>query len=266
MTGAYTYDAFGAIRTQTGSSPNEFKFTGEQVDSSEMQYLRARYYDQTTGRFLSRDPVPFLQRYAYVGNNPANLTDPYGLFPCPGCGAVVDKIGDAVECGLNRLDCVDPSQLFDPLIEMLPEGRLPLGFLPFGLDPHVSLQLLATCGQYLDACEAGFVAAGVAAGWTKHYYGALETPEGTKGKPKEGDAFTHCYWSGLTTIAVGAGKAERVTTRFEAYGSENKLSEREYDIDNNRRGREYAQQYQALGLAAEPGLRSYCQSVGRAQW
>jgi RHS repeat-associated protein len=264
VTGTYAYDAFGAIRAQTGSSPNEFKFTGEQVDATGMEYLRVRYYDQATGRFLSQDPVPFLQRYAYVGSNPANLTDPYGLFPCPGCGAVVDKIGDAVECGLNRLDCADPSQLLDPLIEMLPEGRLPLGWLP--RDPHVSFQLLATCGQYLDACEAGLVAAGVAAGWTKYYYGALETPEGTKGRPKEGDAFTHCYWSGLTTIAVGAGKAERVTTRFEAYGSKNPTDQRLYDLGNNTLGREFAQQYQALGLAAEPELRSYCRAVGRAQW
>jgi RHS repeat-associated protein len=54
----YQYDAFGAVRAQTGSSPNEFKFTGEQVDATGMQYLRARYYDQATGRFWSKDPVP----------------------------------------------------------------------------------------------------------------------------------------------------------------------------------------------------------------
>jgi len=41
----YTYDVFGAIRDQSGSSPNEFLFTGEQVDGTGLQYLRARYYD-----------------------------------------------------------------------------------------------------------------------------------------------------------------------------------------------------------------------------
>lgn len=30
----YTYDVFGAIRSQAGSSPNEFTFTGEQVDAT----------------------------------------------------------------------------------------------------------------------------------------------------------------------------------------------------------------------------------------
>jgi RHS repeat-associated protein len=79
VTDTYTYDVYGAVRTRTGTSPNEFTYTGEQVDSSGLQYLRARYYDAATGRFASRDPLPFAQRYAYVGGNPANLVDPTGL-------------------------------------------------------------------------------------------------------------------------------------------------------------------------------------------
>ena len=38
--------------------------------------------------------MPFAQRYGYVGGNPANATDPYGLF-CIGSKAVCDKISDA---------------------------------------------------------------------------------------------------------------------------------------------------------------------------
>ncbi len=33
----YQYDVFGAIRSQSGSSPNEFTFTGEQVDATGLQ-------------------------------------------------------------------------------------------------------------------------------------------------------------------------------------------------------------------------------------
>jgi hypothetical protein len=86
-------------------------------------------------------------------------------------------------------------------------------------------------------------------------YGTKDPPEGTKGNPKEGDAFIHCHWSGLLTLAVGAGKAERITTRFEQYAG-NPDDQREYDIDNNTRGREFAQGYSGAGLpyrlAAEP--------------
>lgn len=57
MTDTYEYDVFGNIRSQTGASANEFTYTGEQVDTTEMQYLRARYYDPAVGRFLSQDPA-----------------------------------------------------------------------------------------------------------------------------------------------------------------------------------------------------------------
>ncbi len=71
---------FGATRSQSGASPSYWLFTGEQRDAdSGLYYLRARYYDPSMGRFPGRDPLPFFNRYAYVGNNPVNLVDPSGL-------------------------------------------------------------------------------------------------------------------------------------------------------------------------------------------
>lgn len=44
-------------------------------------YLVNRYYDPTTGQFMSRDPLVALtgSAYGYVDNNPLNGTDPTGL-------------------------------------------------------------------------------------------------------------------------------------------------------------------------------------------
>lgn len=105
MTDGYAYEVYGVVRTRTGTS-GEFTYTGEQVDATGLQYLRARCYDPATGRFASRDPLPLMQRYAYVGGNPVNYVDPTGLFPCPGCDWVKDKISDAGECIKNKGDCV----------------------------------------------------------------------------------------------------------------------------------------------------------------
>ncbi|MBI5284528.1 MAG: hypothetical protein HY874_05480 [Chloroflexi bacterium] len=61
---------YGAVRARTGTNGQEFRYTGEQVDATGLQYLRARYYDAATGRFASRDPLPLVQRYGYVAGVP----------------------------------------------------------------------------------------------------------------------------------------------------------------------------------------------------
>ena len=57
-------------------------------DSTQLLYLRARYYNPADGRFQSRDtwggdanrPMS-MNRWNYVESNPVNLTDPTGMFP-----------------------------------------------------------------------------------------------------------------------------------------------------------------------------------------
>jgi RHS repeat-associated protein len=86
VTATYRTDAYGVPTTTTGSSGQPFGFTGEPVDPTGLVNLRARMYDPTTGRFTSRDSWPgsvtlptSLDRYVYVQDNPATLTDPSGL-------------------------------------------------------------------------------------------------------------------------------------------------------------------------------------------
>ncbi len=55
VTATYAYDVFGALRSSTGTGATEFRFTGQQQDASTgLTFLRARYYDPATGRFLSK--------------------------------------------------------------------------------------------------------------------------------------------------------------------------------------------------------------------
>ena len=86
-----SYDPFGNLVAQSGPGSSGFGYTGEQEDANTgLVFLRARYYDPSTGRFVSRDPFSgYLQRpqtqnlYAYVTNNPVNYLDPTGFSRTP---------------------------------------------------------------------------------------------------------------------------------------------------------------------------------------
>jgi RHS repeat-associated protein len=99
VVGTRQYDAFGAARSTSGTTL-PFGYTGEQEDAeSGLVYLRARYLDPATGRFLSRDPYPGQMPdpagqhgYTYAHNQPTVWTDPSGESPVQGnwagaCGA-----------------------------------------------------------------------------------------------------------------------------------------------------------------------------------
>src|SRR6185369_164291 len=86
----YSYDSFGLPSGNGGS--NSYLFDGEAFDAeASLIYLRARYYDPSIGRFISRDPIsgslsdpPSWGTYVYAKNDPVNLEDPTGLDPMPG--------------------------------------------------------------------------------------------------------------------------------------------------------------------------------------
>jgi len=68
----------------------------EQAMPARASYYRARYYDPSTGHFITEDPVRFYGApnfYQYVRNNPALLIDPTGMFtrlpPDPGINTIV---------------------------------------------------------------------------------------------------------------------------------------------------------------------------------
>jgi RHS repeat-associated protein len=83
--GRQSFDAYGASRSQSGTQL-PFGFTGEQTDAeSGLVYLRARYLDPSTGRFLTADSFggmasnpQSLNRYGYAEGNPIENTDPSG--------------------------------------------------------------------------------------------------------------------------------------------------------------------------------------------
>jgi RHS repeat-associated protein len=81
VTGRYTYDPWGAVTRFSGSTPTDLQFDGQLTDAeSGFQYLRTRYYDPSTGQFLTRDPAFAVTqaRYGFAGNDPLSFGDPNG--------------------------------------------------------------------------------------------------------------------------------------------------------------------------------------------
>ncbi|WP_374021037.1 RHS repeat-associated core domain-containing protein [Paenibacillus thiaminolyticus] len=82
----YTYDIWGNPLIQEEQVPNIFRYAGEYWDAAtELQYLRARWYDPSIGRFLTEDTYEgeisnplSLNLYTYVANNPLIYVDPSG--------------------------------------------------------------------------------------------------------------------------------------------------------------------------------------------
>ena len=84
-TGTFTYGPYGAREGSTGASTTLLGFAGQYTDpGTGLQYLRARFYDPSTGQFISRDPLAALTHapFGYANANPVNSADPTGLGPC----------------------------------------------------------------------------------------------------------------------------------------------------------------------------------------
>ncbi|MEW6536902.1 MAG: RHS repeat-associated core domain-containing protein, partial [Candidatus Auribacterota bacterium] len=78
---SYRYDAFGQV---IGSGmPGRGFSSKEYNERTSLSYFGARYYDASIGRFISRDPLGFVDgpnEYIYCANNPIGCVDPWGLW------------------------------------------------------------------------------------------------------------------------------------------------------------------------------------------
>ncbi len=80
---AYRYDPFGVLLAKTGSFEQPFGFSTKRYDArTGLVFYEYRPYDPPRARWLTRDPLGEaggMNLYAFVGNNPVNWVDPWGL-------------------------------------------------------------------------------------------------------------------------------------------------------------------------------------------
>ena len=93
LVGKYSYTAFGEciVKVNEGgiAEKNPIRYRGYYYDEEmSLYYLKSRYYDPVTGRFITIDDISYidpetingLNLYAYCGNNPVMNIDPNGRF------------------------------------------------------------------------------------------------------------------------------------------------------------------------------------------
>ncbi len=111
-----TYDPYGNLTASTRSVQDHLLYAGQYLDSEDgLYYLRARYYDSSTGQFLTVDPevATTMEPYAYAQEDPVNTADPtrdcgIDIFQScdPRCPASVQPLAPwqcAAEYGVVRL-------------------------------------------------------------------------------------------------------------------------------------------------------------------
>ena len=77
VTKTYRYDAFGNEENETAGDTNPFRYSGEYYDTETGNiYLRNRYYNPSTGTFITEDPARDGGNwYSYCGGDPVNCVD-----------------------------------------------------------------------------------------------------------------------------------------------------------------------------------------------
>jgi len=114
ITDTYAYNAYGQLIDQTGTTANDYLFTGEQFDAAlNNYYLRARYYDPASGRFTQMDTFPgvendpvTLHKYLYANIDPINNSDPSGRFSLASFSAAqtINVVLTAISIGNTAID------------------------------------------------------------------------------------------------------------------------------------------------------------------
>ncbi len=136
---------FGGTDTLTADPTDEpTRLPGQYADpATGLHYNYHRDYDPLLGRYLQPDPIGLaggdVNLYAYVGNDPLNMVDPFGLTASVSvpayvtvvvCGAIIIK-----QCGLDPACISGMYNLIKPLLTpqfpiILNAGSFPKGYRP----------------------------------------------------------------------------------------------------------------------------------------
>ena len=211
---SYTYDAWGKVTTtyhnggiSTGASYNPFLYRGYYYDSEiGLYYLNSRYYDPSTGRFISSDasavisatPTALTDKnlFAYCDNNPIMRRDDGGEFWHVLVGAIIGGVISATisiaSQVISKGKVSDWGKVATSFISGAATGALSAAGVPLGAMIGINATVSAAESVYNDVtnteekCSVGEVitnavtSAGTSALMTYVCGSASSSPSGTQ--------------------------------------------------------------------------------------
>ncbi|MHC5916452.1 MAG: Calx-beta domain-containing protein, partial [Nostoc sp.] len=103
----YSYLPFGEDLSKTETVSNSFEYVGQygvMDEGNGLTFMRARYYDESIGKFIAKDPIGLsggdTNLYRYVFNNPLIFVDPSGTISL-GRTATVGGVGAVAGTGIG---------------------------------------------------------------------------------------------------------------------------------------------------------------------
>lgn len=116
-----TYDEYGKTFVKTDFTTNTFEtpyaYAGERQDSTTgLYYNRARWYEPSTGSFISEDPAVAVtgEGYSYGSGNPLSYTDPLGLW----------SLNDTLSTAAGIIDGISPIPFAADLANSIAPGSV----------------------------------------------------------------------------------------------------------------------------------------------
>ena len=171
VTAAFRYRAYGQLAQSTTASPTYFGLASQLVDASGLYYMRARWYDPGSARFLVRDSKSVepdapgtLNAFGYALANPVIATDASGLSATAlddgACSAPCDDAASAEGSGIT---IISPRGVLSLGLITTLTGEVGNGTLMGAATLSEGQTLLSTANglRPLDPTGSGFTSYGV---------------------------------------------------------------------------------------------------------